>query len=86
MLVEHFKKTKKYIHKNELDKACFQHDIAYGDFKNLAKKAASDKVLGDKAFTVAKNPKYDGYQRGIASMVYKFFLLKSQNVVVLIYH
>ena len=86
MLVDHFKKTKKYIHKNELDKACFQHDIAYGDFKNLAKKAASDKVLGDKAFTVAKNPKYDGYQRGIASMVYKFFLLKSQNVVVLIYH
>ena len=59
---------------NELDKSCFQHNIAYGDFKDLAKRtAASDKVLGDKAFDIAKNPKYDGYQRGLASMAYKFF-------------
>ena len=62
-----------YIYKNELDKACFQHDMAYGDFKDLARRTASDKVLRDKAFNIAKNPKYDGYQRGLASMVYKFF-------------
>ena len=47
--------------------------MAYGDFKDLAKRTASDKVLRDKAFNIAKNPKYDGYQRGLASMVYKSF-------------
>ena len=66
-----------YIYKNELDKACFQHDMAYGDFKDLARRTASDKVLRDKAFNIAKNPKYDGYQRGLASMVYQFFDKKS---------
>ena len=73
--IQNFKKTGEtnYIYKNELDKACFQHDMAYGDFKDLARRTASDKVLRDKAFNIAKNPKYDGYQRGLASMVYKFF-------------
>ena len=66
-----------YIYKNELDKACFQHDTAYGDFKDLARRTASDKVLRDKAFNIARNPKYDGYQRGLTSMVYKFFDKKS---------
>ena len=47
--------------------------MAYGDFKDLARRTASDKILRDKGFNIAKNPKYDGYQRGIASMVYKFF-------------
>ena len=47
--------------------------MAYGDFKDLARKTASDKVLWDKAFNIAKTPEYDGYQRGLASMVYKFF-------------
>ena len=47
--------------------------MAYGDFKDLAKRRAADKVLRDKAFNIAKYPKYDGYQRGLASMVYKFF-------------
>ena len=65
------------IYKNELDKACFQHDMAYGDFKDLARRTASDKVLHDKAFNISKNPIYDGYQRGFASMVYKFFDKKS---------
>ena len=51
--------------------------MAYGDFKDLARRRASDKVLRDKAFNIAKNPKYDGYQRGLASMVYKFFDKKS---------
>ena len=64
---------RRYIYKNELDKACFQHDMAYGNFKDLAKRAAADKVLKNKAFNIAKYPKYDGYQRGLASMVYKFF-------------
>ena len=58
-----------YIYKNELDQACFQHNMAYGDFKDLARKTAYYKVLRDKAFNIAKNPKYDGYLRGIASMV-----------------
>ena len=48
----------------KLVKACFQHDMAYGDFKDLAKRTASDKVLRDKTFNIAENLKYDGYQRG----------------------
>ena len=67
----------KHNYRNELDKACFQHDMAYGDFKDLAKRTASDKVLRDKAFNIAKGPKYDGYQRGLASMVYNFVDKKS---------
>ena len=47
--------------------------MTYGDFKDLAKRTTSDKVLRDKVFTIAKNPKYDGYQRGLASIVYNFF-------------
>ena len=63
----------RFIYRNELDKACFQHDMTYGDFKDLAKRTAVDKVLRDEAFNITKDPKYDGYQRGLASMVYKFF-------------
>ena len=58
----------RYIYKNELDKGRFQHDMAYGDFKALSKRTAADKVLRDKAFSIAKDPKYDGYQRGLASI------------------
>ena len=68
-----------FIYKNELDKACFQHDMAYGKSKDLAKRTQSDKVLRDKAFRIASDPKYDGYQRGLASMVYKFFDKKSSG-------
>ena len=67
-----------YIYKNKLDKACFQHDMAYGKYKDLDKKTQSDKVLKDKAFEIANNPKYDGYQRGLASIVYKVFDKKSK--------
>ena len=69
-----FKETidSRYIYQNDLDKACFQHDIVYGDFKDLARRTASGKVLHDKAFNIMKNPKY-GYQRDIASVFYKFF-------------
>ena len=66
-----------YIYKNELDKACFARDTAYSDSKDLTKRTAADKILRNTAFNVAKDPKYDGYQRGLASMVYKFFDKKS---------
>ena len=61
------------IYRNELDKPCFQHDMAYGKAKDLIRRTQSDKALKDKAFKIASDPKYDGYQRGLASMVYKFF-------------
>ena len=54
-----------YIYQNELDEACFQHDMAYGDFEDLPRRTAVDKVLDDKAFDIAKNRKYNGYQRGL---------------------
>ena len=77
--IQKFKQTgdTKYIYRNETDKTCFQHDMAYGDFKDLARRTASDKVLSDKAFNIAKNPKYDRYQRGLASMIYNFLKKKS---------
>ena len=68
-----------FIYKNELDKVCFQHDMAYGKSKDLVKRTQSDKFLRDKAFKIASYPKYDGYQRGLASMVYKFFDEKSKG-------
>ena len=63
MLVSHKERIQKiketvdsrYIYINELDKACFQHDMAYGDFKDLARRTASDGVLRDKTFNAAKN-------------------------------
>ena len=69
-----------YIYKNEFDKACFQHYMAYGDFKDIKRRTASDKILRDKLSNIAKNPKYDRYQRGLASMVYKFFDKKSEGI------
>ena len=59
-----------FIYRNELDKVCVQYDMAYGKSKDLPKRTQSDEVLRDK---IANDPKYDGYQRGLASMVYKFF-------------
>ena len=70
-------RMEKFIYKNELDKAYFQHDMAYGKSKDLIKRTQSDKVLKDKAFKIASDPKCDGYQGGLASMVYKFFDKKS---------
>ena len=69
--IKKFKETgdTNYIHKNELGKACFQYDMAQGDFNYLSKRTASDKVLRDNSFNIAKNSKYDGYQRGLASMI-----------------
>ena len=53
--------------------------MAYGKSKDLVKRTQSDKVFRDKAFKIASDPKYDGYQRGLASMVYKFFDKKSSE-------
>ena len=80
--IEKFMQTrnKNFIYKNKLDKSCFQHDMAYGKTKDLVKRTQSDKVLKDKAFKIASDPKYDGYQRGLASMVYKFFDKKSASL------
>ena len=77
--IKEFKRTgdRRYIYRNELNKACFQHDSAYADHRDLINRTKSDKVLRDKAYDIASNPKYDGYQRGLASMVYKFFDKKS---------
>ena len=77
--IKEFKRTgdTRYIYRNELDKACFQHDSAYADRKDLISRTKADKVLRDKAYDIASNPKYDGYQRGLASMVYTFFDRKS---------
>ena len=70
-----------YIYKNKLDKACFQHDMAYGNFKDLSRRAALIIMIifRNKAFNIAKSPKYDGYQRGLTSVVYKFFDKKSKE-------
>ena len=54
--------------------------MVYGNFKDLKRRTASDKILIDKAFNIAKNPKYDGYQRGLASMFYNFFDKKSTSL------
>ena len=69
-----------FIYRNELHKACFQHDMAYGKSKDLAKRTQSDKVLRDKAFKIGSDPKSDGFQRGLASMVYKCFDKKSSGL------
>ena len=76
MLVDHLQKAKKEykfketgdsrcIYQNELDKTCFQHDMAYRNFKDLTRRTASDKILCDKEFNIVKNPKYDGCQKGL---------------------
>ena len=61
--IQKFKQTGdlRYIYRNELDKACFQHDMVHGDFKDLTKRTAADNILRDKAFNIAKDSKYDGY-------------------------
>ena len=79
--IQKFKETgdSRYIHQNELDKACFQHDMAHGDFKDITRRSASDKKLRDNAFNIAKNLKYDGYQKSIAAVVYRFFDKKTSG-------
>ena len=68
-------------YQKELDKGCFQHDMAYGGFENLNRRIAAEKVLCDKAFDIAEIPKYNIYQSWIAPMVYGFFDKKTQVVL-----
>ena len=70
--IEKFMQTRNtdFIYKNDLDKACFHHHMAYGKSEDLAKRTESDKVLKDKAFKIASDPKYDGFQQRLASVVY----------------
>ena len=80
--IQKFKETGDtiYIYKNELNKPCFVHDAAYSDSKDLTKRTVADKILKNKAFDIAKDPKYNGYQRGLASMVY-FLTQKSLRLI-----
>ena len=80
--IKKFKETgdMKYIYRNKLDKAYFQHDMAYGNFIDLARRTASDKVLRNKGFNIAENLKYDEYQKGLAAVVYTFFDKKSTSL------
>ena len=73
--IQKFKETgdTRYIYRNELDKACFHHDAANADNKDLFNRTRADKILRDKAYAISSNPQYYGYQRGLASMVYKLF-------------
>ena len=71
----------RYIYRNELDKACCQHDAAYADNKDLLNRTRADKILRGKTYAIASNLQYDGYQRGLASMVYKFFYSKVYSPV-----
>ena len=79
--IKKFKQTgdTRCIYRNDLDKACFQHDSAFADNKDLINRTKADKFLKDKAYNIASNPEYDDYQRGLASMVYKFFDKKSMG-------
>ena len=79
--IKEFKRTgdSRYIYRNELNKACFRHDFVYADHKDLINRTEANKVLRDKAYDIASNPEHDGYQRGLASMVYKFFDKKSMG-------
>ena len=73
--IKEFKRTgdTRLLFRNELDKACFKHDAAYAKYKNVENRLISDQKFRNSAYDTASNPKYDGFQRGLASMVYKFF-------------
>ena len=82
--IQNYKKTGNsiYIYHNKLDQACFQHDMAHRDFKDMSRKAVCPKVLHVKACNIAKNPKYFQFQRGLASVVYKFLDKRSSGAAV----
>ena len=73
--IKEFKRTAdtRLLYRNELDKACFKHNAAYAKYKDVENRLISDQKLRNSAYDTGSNPKYDGYQRGLASMVYKFF-------------
>ena len=71
--------TLKHLYRNELEKTCFAHDSAYSYSKDLPKRTISDTILKDRAYEIARNLKYDGCQRALASMVYKFLIRKQDR-------
>ena len=71
----------KHLYRNELDKVCYAHDVAYSDSKDLGKRTDSDKILKDRASEISRNCNYDGYQRALASMVHKFLGKKAGSGV-----
>ena len=73
------KRNTNYVYQSGLDKACFQLAMTYAKYKDLIEKTQSDKVLRDKVFKIADNPKYDGYQRGLVSVAFKIFDEKSEG-------
>ena len=79
--VQKFRETRnlKHLYRNELGKACFAHDAAYSDSKDLAKRTISDKILKDRAYEIARNLGYNGYKRSLASMVYEIFGKKTRS-------
>ena len=81
--IQKFKETgdSQYIYQNEIDKPCFQHDMAYGDFKDSTKNTASDKILRDKRFNIAKNPKYDRHQRVLFQWFINILINISINLI-----
>ena len=81
--IENFAETSnlKYLFRNESDKACFVHDTAYFDSIDLVKRTIPDRILKDKAYEIARNCKHDGYQRALASMIYRFFDNKTESGV-----
>ena len=83
--IQKFKETgdTSYIYKNELDKVCFQHDIAYGGFKDIKRRTASDKILGEKAFNIAKNPNMMDIKEVLLLWFINFLIKTPQGVVVL---
>ena len=80
--IQNFRETGnlKHLYRKELEKPCFAHD-AYSDSKESAKRTISDKILKDRAYEITRNRKYDGYQRVLARMVYKFFGKKTASGV-----
>ena len=80
--IKEFKRTgdTRLLYRNELDKACFKHDTSYAKYKDVENRLISDQKLRNSAYDIASNPVYDGYQRGLASMVYKFFAQKLLRV------
>ena len=78
--IQKFKETGglRYIYSNELGKACFQYDMAYGDYTDLERRTGADKVLKDKSFKIASNSKYNGYERELVSMVQQFQIFQQK--------
>ena len=75
--IQKFKETGNLKHLHSYELACFAHNGAYSNSKDLAKRTVSDNIMKDTAYGIGRNPKFDGYQRTLAGMIYKFFYKKT---------